>query len=370
MAACGTFQSDATACQINSLGFCIGCPVKCSKGEKCWFFNRWGSCKFAHATPAKGWGAPHENCRFQQQDQSETSVNFDQVLTDKLSICTLNIGLTSDRSKLTAFLQRMRCGVDIVCLQELLNDKDLMELLDDLKKTKFTFCVRSSHSHCAILSTLPLQEVSNENPLLSSHLHPQMVRDNLPSANKTTRNKGKSEFVTAKVQGILLTCVHLPGSQGGLGEKVRMRELKKTREELEKKNLWGQEGGGAKHIFAGDFNSLTLEDKDMEGWERVGKEREAKNSKLQEAILLCQQLEGQSPGAELDEVRAQLAESLEGLGIEPREPLRSLISHLKYKKLEPKPKFDLTKWMLEEKFKDAWREGGESGRTGSQTTCK
>ena len=149
-----------------------------------------------------------------------------------------------------------------------------------------------------------------------------------------------------------------------------MRELQKTWKELEKKNLWGQEGGGAKHIFAGDFNSLTLEDKDMEGWERVGKEREAKNSKLQEAILLCQQLEGQSPGAELDEVRAQLAESLEGLGIEPREPLRSLISHLKYKKLEPKPKFDLTKWMLEEKFKDAWREGGESGRTGSQTTCK
>ena len=98
-------------------------------------------------------------------------MNFGQVLTDKLSICTLNIGLTSDRSKLKAFLQRMSCDVDIVCLQELRDDKDLMELLDDLKETKskFTFCARSSHSHCAILSTLPLQEVSNENPVLSFH---------------------------------------------------------------------------------------------------------------------------------------------------------------------------------------------------------
>ena len=201
---------------------------------------------------------------------------------------------------------------------------------------------------------------------------PQMVRDNLPAANKNTWRDGKSEFVTAKVQGIFLTCVHLPGPGG---EQVRIEELKKTREELEKKDLWRQKGGGVKHIFAGDFNSLTLEDKDMEGWEKVGKEREAKNSKLEEAISLSQRkqtLEGQRPDqadGELDKVRAQLDESLEGLDIKPRKTLRKLISHLEYKKLE-EPKFDLTKWMLEEKFKDAWREGGESGRTGSQTTCK
>ena len=159
------------ACQINELGFCIGCPSKCQKGEKCWFLRRFGSCRFAHSTPEKGWGAPHENCCFQEQEERK---NSEKVLTDKLIICTFNIGLNlepstlkSNRSKLKAFLQKT--SSDIVCLQEFQNDEDLMELLDHLKETKskFTYCARSSHSHCAILSTLPLQEVNcNENARL------------------------------------------------------------------------------------------------------------------------------------------------------------------------------------------------------------
>ena len=182
--------------------------------------------------------------------------------------------------------------------------------------------------------------------------------------------------MTANVQGILLTCLHLPGDGPG-GEQVRLEELKRICKELEKKGLWRQqEAGGVKqHIFAGDFNSLTEEDKDKEGWEKVRRERAAKNSKLEEAISLSQrkqELENLSRGAkaELEEVTAQLAQSLEDLNIEPRGPSRKLISHLKFKKLE-ELKFDLTKLMLEEKgFKDAWRDVGEYGQTGNQTTCK
>ena len=88
--------------------------------------------------------------------------NFDQVLTDKLTVCTLNTKMYSDRGKLKGFLQDLSHKNSIVCLQEFRDDRDLMELLDHLKETKskFTYCGRSSHSHCAVLSTLPLQEVA------------------------------------------------------------------------------------------------------------------------------------------------------------------------------------------------------------------
>ena len=88
------------------------------------------------------------------------------------------------------------------------------------------------------------------------------------------------EFATVKVQGIFVTCVHLPN----LGEQVRITDLKRIWGEQEKKGLWKEVG--AKHIFAGDFNSLTWEDEDEEGWMRVGKEMAADNMKLDELISL------------------------------------------------------------------------------------
>ena len=147
-------------CRINNLGFCTGCPEKCFSGESCQKAN----CKYVHATPAKGWGVIHDNCRFQEQNESSVDeTNFDQVLKDKLTICTLNIKMHSDRGKLKGFLQDLSQEDSIVCLQEFSDNRDLMELLDHLRETqsKFAFCGRSSHSHCAVLSTLPLQEVEN-----------------------------------------------------------------------------------------------------------------------------------------------------------------------------------------------------------------
>ena len=65
--------------------------------------------------------------------------------------------------------------------------------------------------------------------------------------------------------------------------------------------------------------------------------------------------------------KAELVSSLEG--IKPRTPLSKLISHLKFKKRE-EPKFDLTKLMKENGFKDLWEEVGEFGQSGSQATSR
>ena len=169
-----------------------------------------------------------------------------------------------------------------------------------------------------------------------------------------------------KVQGILVTCVHLPN----VGEQVRIEDLKRIWAEQEKKGLWK----GMKHIFVGDFNSLTWEDNDKEGWARVAKEWEARNMKLDEALSLCKKKQElvndaklQSPEeklssdmeknlcikgstgfgkslldkkAELDKISAQLHTSLQDLGIEDRG--RKTVWYLQYKKLE-EPKFDLIK---------------------------
>ena len=112
--------------------------------------------------------------------------------------------------------------------------------------------------------------------------------------------------------------------------------------------------------------------------------RAATNSELGEAISLSKKMQelpkdsiGQSPDVakaelffdELDKVKAQLVSSLEGLSIKPRAPLSKLISNLEFKKRE-KPKFDLTKLMKENRFKDLWEEVGEFGQSGSQATSR
>ena len=394
-------------CQINHLGFCTGCPDICRFGERCRDLKE-GNCKYVnHSPPPMGWGAPHVNCSFQDQsDSTFDQTNFEQVLTDKLTICTLNTKKYSDRGKLKMFLKDLSQKDSIVCLQEFRDDRDLMELLDYLKETKskFTYCGRSSHSHCAVLSTLPLQEVANLCKIVSICFcsHPQVVRDNYPSRN--IERSGESEFVTVKVQGILVTCVHLPNSQGG--EQARIKKLKRIWQELEKKGLWKEVC--VKHIFAGDFNSLTWEDDDEEGWARVAKERAERNMKLDEAISLAKMKKelakdanSQSPEeklssdmennlfiegsngvekslldqkAELEKITAQLDNSLQALGVENRGGISKLIWYLQFKiKRLEEPKFDLTRLMKEYGFKDSWREVkkmGEFGQIGSHITSK
>ena len=104
------------ACQINKLGFCTGCPDKCKFGDECWYLQK-GDCWDVHSSP------PHDSCRF-QDNLEEDETNFDQALVDKLTICSLNIKMGSDREKLKAFLQEMNCKESIVCLQEFRDDRD------------------------------------------------------------------------------------------------------------------------------------------------------------------------------------------------------------------------------------------------------
>ena len=221
-----------------------------------------------------------------------------------------------------------------------------------------------------------------------------------------------NQFVTVNVQGILVTCVHLPSSEEG-GEATRIKCLRRIWAELEKKGLWRE--ACVKHIFAGDFNSLTEEDEEEEGWERVKGERGARNMKLDEAISLSEKKEGlakDSNGqslrrdkennwlrrtavvkpmvdrkmdkmmdkkvdkmvdrkAELDKITAQLDTSLQALDIKDRGNPSQLNWYLKFKKLE-ELKFDLTKLLEENGFKDSWREVEkmEYGQIGSHTTSK
>ena len=202
--------------------------------------------------------------------------------------------------------------------------------------------------------------------------------------------------MTVKVQGILVTCVHLPN----VGEQVRIKNLKRIWAEQEKKGLWK----GRRHIFAGDFNSLTWEDADEEGWARVAKEMEASNMKLDEALSLCKKKQElvkdakvQSPEeklssdmennlcikgskatgvgrslldrkTELDKITAQLDSSLHALGIEDRGS--KTVWYLMFKKLE-EPKFKLTKLMKKKGFNDSWGDVEKMGeQIGSHITSK
>ena len=209
------------------------------------------------------------------------------------------------------------------------------------------------------------------------YVFPQVVRD-------TGRGQGQgSEFVTVKVRGIFVTCVHL----NNRGEEERIKDLKRIWEELKKKSLWKEDG--AKHIFAGDFNSLTWEDYDEEGLERVAAGMKETNKKLEKAEEKRQELElakkskNHSHGSkeELERLlKKQLNEQLNQLGIGDwygsldLKDLKVLKIHLESKKLE-EPKFDLTKLMKNNGFRDSWKEVedkivGDFGQIGTYKTCK
>ena len=187
--------------------------------------------------------------------------------------------------------------------------------------------------------------------------------------------------MTVKVRGIFVTCVHL----NNRGEEERIKDLKRIWEELKKKSLWKEDG--AKHIFAGDFNSLTWEDYDEEGWEKVATGMKETNMKLEKAEEKRQELElakksnNHSHGSkeELERLlKKQLNEQLNqlGIGVWFRKSLENLTLkiHLKSKKLE-EPKFDLTKLMKNNGFRDSWKEVedkivGDFGQIGTYKTCK
>ena len=121
--------------------------------------------------------------------------------------------------------------------------------------------------------------------------------------------------MTVKVQGFYLTSLHLVTKN----EATRLCQLSNLRDRLSEKGVWDQ---GKMHILAGDFNSLTKEDKSQEGWDKVAAERELSNTnKL-----------GENGFTELEE-----------------------------------PKFDVTASMSQKNFSDCW---AQVGRRDLKTTCQ
>ena len=318
-------------CKLNELGFCTSCPLrKCSHGDRCPTWKTQGRCNFAHRLGGS-FSPPHVSACFQDQPK-------DISTQTKLTICTYNIKWDSDILQLEALLQEKK--PDVICLQEVRGQRELMRLLEHLKRTKsdYAFAGRSSHGHCAVLSILPLKEVKRGWFLQieeESSCRFQVVRDNLSL---------DEEFVTVMVQGILITCVHL---QYRAGEEGRIGQINRVWEKLKKK-----EGDVVKHVIAGDFNSLTWEDKSKDEWERVAEGRRA-SKKDKEFEKLGIDLENNLC---IKEFCKKFEES--------------------FKDFE-EPKFDLTKLVKKQGFTDCWLdvkrwEGkmGGLGQRGQQATCK
>ena len=129
-------------------------------------WNKQGTCNLAHLISGS-FSPPHSSCCFQDEPK-------DTLMQTKLTICTYNIKWDSDILKLEDFLQEKK--PDVICLQEVKGEKELMMLLEYLKKTKskFAFAGRSSKSHCAVLSILPMREVKKI--ILLSDNHPFIFR--------------------------------------------------------------------------------------------------------------------------------------------------------------------------------------------------
>ena len=255
-------------CKVDNSGFCFTCTGKSKQ-------------------------IPHLNTCFRNQSYDSTSSASDGTITE-FTLCTYNVGFDVDVTKLLQFLRDE--APDVVCLQEMMS-RDVKQLIERLRraKSKFTHCGRSPESRSIILSVFPLDEVG---------------RGFLGQGSKTQNN----QFVTVKVFGLYLSSLHLSAKD----EETRMKQLEK----LTSRVVWD---GGRRHIWAGDFNSLTKDDKSKKGWEKVANEREASNRE---------------------------GEEKKG-----------------FKRLE-EPKFEVTTYMAEKNFSDCWAKAGERGEKDQKDTCK
>ena len=111
------------------------------------------------------------------------------------------------------------------------------------KDCAWLYCARSPRCRSFILSTYPIKEVA---------------KNSFPGSKKPVSKN--HEFVTVKVQGLYLTCLHLNAKK----ETIKLEQLDLLVTEFEELNVLGEP-----HIWAGDFNSVTRGDYTDKEWTKL-----------------------------------------------------------------------------------------------------
>jgi hypothetical protein len=111
--------------------------------------------------------------------------------TKSLIVLTFNVNYQVSLPALADYLMTLK-PLDVVCIQEMRCDQIVRFLgLLRSKDCPWSYCARSPNSRSFILSTVPVKEV----------------------AKKRFPESRNHEFVTVKVQGLFLTCLHLNAKQ-------------------------------------------------------------------------------------------------------------------------------------------------------------
>ena len=164
-----------------------------------------------------------------------------------------------DRKKLLQFLMQGD-PPQVVCLQEM-KSRHIDALLLSLNKQGDPFpwrhCARSPHSRSTILSAFPITVVARGDLITK------------------LERKDNYQFLTVKIQGIYITCLHLSSRR----EATRLKQIEKIKMKLVEAGVWGL---GEPHIWAGDFNSLTKEDYGEEGWSNIEELRRESSKEVAE----------------------------------------------------------------------------------------
>jgi len=181
----------------------------------------------------------------------------------KVTLCTYNVHSFYDEEgrcrveDISKLIQELE--LDVICLQECdgMHLKKLLKLLEQGPKA-FNMV---KWGGCAIISSLPMEEVEIENRKSRSS---QGRAEGLPG-----RRTFHPRFVTARIQVgeervLAVTCIHLDHKL----EPRRMNEVATIQE-----NLAGLFKRGEAQVWTGDFNALTREDYTDAGWARVAEVR-------------------------------------------------------------------------------------------------
>ena len=171
-------------CEVDRFGFCTKC-AKCV--QPCDHLERNLCRRSPHLNTCFQWISQIRNCEY------DSNVKM-------FSMCTYNVGFNVKITKLVKFLQTE--PADIICIHEIAYWQ-VNQLINCLKKSKWSYCGRSPECRSIVLSIFPLEEV---------------CRGYLGGS---TRN----QFVTVRVQGFYLTSLHLAAKN----EATRLRQLRNVR---------------------------------------------------------------------------------------------------------------------------------------------